>query len=127
MRRLTQACGLVLVCATLALGGDPLPAGDVQLFFFVDYTQVKNRLKGGKGLGTELIAVNEADLTGVLAKFWMQRALDHCKAVIWPGESVYKVLEDTEPCRHSYYVDHWDEINQMIRAQYQALKKQGKK
>jgi hypothetical protein len=125
MRRLGRLCGLVLMCTTLANGGVPLPAGDMQLFFFVEYTKVKHHLKGGQGLAAELKAVNGADVNGILAKFWMQRALDHCQTVISPGQTTSAMIQDTEPCRHNYYFDHWDEINQMIRSRYQALKKQG--
>ena len=90
---------------------NPLPAGDIQLFFVVDYANVKNHLKGCQGLWDELMAVNEADLTGVLAKFWMQRALDPCQAVIEPGQTVLDVVLETETCRRRYYFDHWNAIN----------------
>jgi hypothetical protein len=107
--------------------------------FYLDYAVVKHSLKGDQGLVDELMEIAKNSPSDVLANFWWERALRHCEARLREAINVevrrtpmrqeedmrHEVLEKTAPCRYSYYVDHWDEINQMIRTQYNALKKGG--
>jgi len=103
--------------------------------FYIDYAVVQRDLKGNQGLHEELMEIAAEDTLNTLGNFWFQRAAHHCDAQVKEAikvevrrtpkrkekDMLTDVWDKTAPCRYSYYVDHWDEINQMIQTQYQAL------
>ena len=104
-----------------------------------DYAAVFERLKAGQGRINELVALAKEGPDHTLAQFWWYRAVRHCEASTMAAlellleqhkhkprthaELLNIAREQTAPCRYSYYVDHWDEINTMILQQYQVLQK----
>jgi len=100
--------------------------------FYLDYAVVQHSLKGDQGLFEELMEIAKNNPSDVLANFWWGRALHHCDALMKEtiqdhlqrtpnrnkDDMAADITKQTAPCRHSYYVDHWDEINRMIRTQY---------
>jgi hypothetical protein len=116
--------------------------------FFLDYAVMDHSLKGDQGETEKLMALLQADQENdtqtakCLAGFWHQRAIQHCDA--WVQKSIKrhiqalpeqasekqkdavmtKVWKDVEPCLHSYYYDHWEEINQTIRNRYETARRE---
>jgi hypothetical protein len=112
--------------------------------FFLHYAVVQDSLKGGHGEWVKLITLSKWDLEREtqtathLVHFWHHRAMRHCDT--WLQESIKlhyrtlpekasesqrkavmeKVWDDIDPCLESYYYDHWEELNQTIRNQYET-------
>jgi hypothetical protein len=131
---LSLACAIALMCATIVCAGEQKGS-----WFYPDYAVVFERLKAGQGRINELVALAKDDPDHTLAQFWWYRAVRYCEASTMAAlellleqhkhkprthaELLNIAREQTAPCRYSYYVDHWDEINTMILQQYQVLQK----
>lgn len=113
--------------------------------FYLDYAIVQHSLKADKGLFDELMDLAKMDRNSAdfIAKFWWGKAKKECNEFvekiarkyarrITPAmsktdkEKLQKlVTEEANQCYYGVYYDHWEEVNQMIKAKYNAVSKKG--
>jgi len=99
--------------------------------FYVEYAVVQENAFGGKGSFDDLMKLAEISpqKADFIAKFWRGRALmevgEEVEKVVARGmkrfdgtnrEAMQKeVLQESSYLFYSYYYDHWDAINTMIK------------
>jgi len=103
--------------------------------FIYEYQAVDRNLKGNKGLSKELarLMAKNPEQGEFISTFWRVQALKHCreftqdtieKAVRSKDSSVMsEFMEHPAHCHYGYYLEHWDAINESIRAAIKARKR----
>jgi hypothetical protein len=115
--------------------------------FYLDYVVVQNSLMAGKGFFDELMNLAKLDRQSAdfLAEFWWSKAKKECYDFVEKTARRYaekitpkssnaeikqvevQMMDEVNQCYHSVYYDHWEEINRMIKANYEAAVKKSKK
>lgn len=141
MKKTLMLLALLLACVSVA-------EGETKGLhrFYLDYAVVKHSLKNDEGLN-ELMALAKLDQKAAdfLAEFWWIKAKKECISFVKEMNKLYadkiatatsqpekeqlkeQAMREADQCFYGVYYDHWNEINQMIKKQYErALKKRQK-